>query len=154
MMVLEHRLTPSSGHLGGAETKKAWEESGGKKFTSAQQFRRYFNRTERFLDRLRALREEGLLREAEFARLGTPRTRSVPGSPLRATPRCCRARSLYTPDKRGRCPVLSPNVSTFTPNFSRRLNDRFANGVPSGYERWRFPSSPFSRPPMTTTGTL
>jgi len=27
--------------------------------------------------------------------------------------------------------VLSPNFSTFTPNFSIRLNDRFASGVPS-----------------------
>ena len=65
-----------------------------------------------------------------------------------------RGRSPYTPDRSGRCPVLSPNVSTFTPNFSRRLNDRFASGVPAGYTRWRFPSSPFSRPPMTMTGTL
>jgi hypothetical protein len=41
----------------------------------------------------------------------------------------------YTPDKTSSLPVLSPNFSTFTPNLSIRLKDRFANGVPFGYLR-------------------
>ena len=41
----------------------------------------------------------------------------------------------YTPDKRSSSPVLSPNLSRFTPNLSIRLRDRFANGVPFGYLR-------------------
>ena len=38
----------------------------------------------------------------------------------------------YTPDSSGRCPVLSPNASSRTPNLVIRLSDRFASGVPFG----------------------
>jgi hypothetical protein len=47
----------------------------------------------------------------------------------------CRDAAGYTPDKTSSLPVLSPNFSTFTPNLSIRLKDRFANGVPFGYLR-------------------
>ena len=56
-----HRATKESWK----ETKKAWEETGGKEYTTERQFSRYFYRTERFLDRLRALREEALRLESE-----------------------------------------------------------------------------------------
>ena len=46
-----------------------------------------------------------------------------------------RSSILQTPDNRSSSPVLSPNLSRFTPNLSIRLSDRFANGVPFGYFR-------------------
>ena len=46
-----------------------------------------------------------------------------------------RSTSGQTPDKRSSSPVLSPNLSRFTPNLSIKRSDRFANGVPFGYLR-------------------